>query len=189
MPIPLYLMKWKCMYVLPKVTEVYSVREMQNQILSVHNSLAEFYTASPDELFNVQPIPDGWTIRKNLQHTISVNNMAKILLNLWKPIYKILGKPKKQPTLEQILVSNRLNVSDYGYYPKEIQKSGTDKKNLITRLLLSAEKIKDSLNSKTENELEQTCSPFYGMNLKNFIYFVLKHNIHHANVVKNRLEY
>lgn len=177
------------MYSLPKIVEVTTIEEMQNQILEVHKQLAEFYLSTPDELFQVGPIPEGWTIKKNIQHTISVNKMAIFTLSLWKPLYKLFGKPKNpQPTLEKILVSNRGNLSDYGYYPKEIKKYGKQKEKLIKKLILSAEKLSSSLGSKTLEDLKELSSPFYGMNLKNFLYFILKHNIHHANVVKNRLE-
>ncbi|MCX7999839.1 MAG: DinB family protein [Leptospiraceae bacterium] len=177
------------MYILPEVVEVKTIQEMQKQILDIHNSLAEFYSQTPDELFQVQPIPEGWTIKKNIQHTISVNGMAHFILSLWKPIYKLFGTPKNpQPQLHQILVSNRTNINDYGYYPKEMKNYGKKKQILIKKLVSSCEKLANSLNFMTEKELEDLASPFYGMNLKNFIYFILKHNIHHANVVRIRLE-
>ncbi|MCX8000815.1 MAG: hypothetical protein N3A69_18060, partial [Leptospiraceae bacterium] len=140
-------------------------------------SLVESYAKIPDELFQVQPIPKDWTIKKNIQHTIFVNIMAFFTLSLWKSIYKLFGAPKKsQSQLHEILVSNRTNIIDSGYCPKEIKKYENDKQNLIVRLINSAKKISNSLSSKREKDLVTLISPFYGMNLKNFIYFILKHN-------------
>lgn len=174
---------------LPTIYACKTKEELCKQVLDVNKSLANFYKNIPDEYFSSDAIPEGWSVRRNMKHVISTNITFAFWLGLPPFILKLRGKPKKnQPTVEQIDPTNRHGITYYGKYEKSKSFNPKQKEKLLALIESSAEKVVKQIQKRTEEELDTYAGLFGGGNLRTFCYFLLKHNVHHSNVVRQRLE-
>jgi uncharacterized damage-inducible protein DinB len=174
---------------LPTIYQCNSKDELKTQVINVHKALAEFYKNLPDEIFESPAIPDGWSVKRNMKHVISTNNLFSILIGLPRFLFKLLGKPKSdQPTVEKLDPTNRHGITNYGNYTKSTSRHIQRKEKLLQAIIVSAEKINKAIDKRTEEDLDKLPGPWGGMSLRTFILFTLKHNVHHTNVVRLRIE-
>ncbi len=176
------------MYTLPTVHFSDNKEDLLKQVRYVHKEIVEFYKSTPDELFSTNPIPEGWSIKRNMKHVISSNKIFSIWIGAPRSFLKLFGKPKKAtPSVDKIIPTNRLNITDYGKYSKNSPFPPGEKEKLIQGIFASAEKVCQAIEKRTDEELDSFCAPFGGVNLRTFCHFLLKHNIHHTGVVRTRL--
>ncbi|HMV42061.1 MAG TPA: DinB family protein [Leptospiraceae bacterium] len=176
------------MQTLPTIYPCKNKEDLAKQVIEVHKSIAEFYRSIPDEYFSGDAIPEGWTVRRNMKHVISTNGSFGFWIGLPKFIFKIWRKPSaKQPTIEQLEPTNRRGITYYGKYEKN-QANKEEKEKLLELINASAAKVASQIQKRTEEELDQFAGVFGGMSLRTFCYFLMKHNVHHTNVVRLRLE-
>lgn len=176
------------MNTLPTVHYSETREDLIQQIRDIHHAIVEFYKQTPNELFSTRPIPEGWSIKGNMKHVISSNKIFSSWIGAPGWFLKIFGKPKKKPLpIEKIVPTNRLNVTDYGQYTKHSPAKPGEKEKLIEGIYASTEKLIQAIEKRTDEELDTFRSPFGGHNLRTFCHFLLKHNLHHAGVVRTRL--
>ncbi|MDX1956990.1 MAG: DinB family protein [Leptospiraceae bacterium] len=180
------------MHTFPVLYEVNSKEELLGQVNSVNDSLVEFYRKVPDSMLFSEAVPEGWTIAQNMNHIISTNKMFAFWFSLPNFILKLRGKPSKiQLKLEEIKPTNRAFILDYGSYEvsKTPKSNEAKKEKLLNEIIQSNQRLVLEIQKKSELELEEFSSLFGGMNLKVGVLFLLKHNIHHSNVAKLRLDH
>ncbi len=174
---------------LPTIYPCKTKEELCKQVLEVNQALVNFYKELPDDVFTGDAIPDGWSVRRNMKHVISTNNIFAKWFGLPTYILKLRGKPKaKQPTIEQLDPTNRHGITSYGKYQKNNSFNAQEKAKLLQLILVSAEKVIRQISKRAEEELDSLSGLFGGGSLRTFCYFLLKHNVHHTNVVRMRLE-
>ena len=174
---------------LPTIYPCKTKEELCKQVLEVNQALVNFYKELPDDVFVGDAIPDGWSVRRNMKHVISTNNSFAIWIGLPSFLLKLRGKPKaKQPTIEQLDPTNRHGITSYGKYQKNNSANSQEKAKLLQMILSSAEKVNRQIAKRSEEELDSLSGLFGGASLRTFCYFLLKHNVHHTNVVRLRLE-
>jgi hypothetical protein len=162
--------------------------ELFKQVLDVNQAIADFYKSIPDDIFSGKAIPDGWTVKRNMKHVISTNANFGMWIGFPLFILKLRGKPKsKQPTIEQLDPTNRHGITNYGKYEKS-NPNPKEKEKLLLLIRSSAEKLNRQIAKRSEEELDTLSGLFGGMSMRTFCYFLLKHNLHHTNVVRLRLE-
>lgn len=177
------------METLPTIYACKTKEELGKQVLDVNKSLANFYKNIPDEYFSSDAIPEGWSVCRNMKHVISTNITFAFWLGLPPFILKLRGKPKKnQPTVEQLDPTNRHGITYYGKYEKSKSFNPKQKEKLLALIESSAEKVVKQIQKRTEEELDTYAGLFGGGNLRTFCFFLLKHNVHHSNVVRQRIE-
>ncbi|MBP7281662.1 MAG: DinB family protein [Leptospiraceae bacterium] len=177
------------MQTLPTIYECKTKEELYKQVLDVHQAIIDFYRAVPDEFFGSRAIPDGWTVRRNMKHVVSTNISFGFWVGLPSFILKLFGKPKtKQPTIEALDPTNRHGITDYGKYEKSNSANPKKKEMLLKLIESSAHKMNKHISKRTDEELDNLRGLFGGMTMRTFIYFLLKHNVHHTNIVKLRVE-
>jgi hypothetical protein len=173
---------------LPNLYVCNSKSELQKQVTEVHQALVDFFDSLPNEILALKPIPDGWSIEGNMRHIAQTNRFIAMAIGMWKPLFKVFGKPSEvQPSLEDIPASNRKGITEYGTYPKGETKPCKNKEKLKLEIMQSAQKLNAAIEKRTEEELDTLGAPFK-MSLRTFVYFSLKHNLHHANIVRLRLQ-
>lgn len=174
---------------LPTIYQSKTKEELLKQVLDVHQAIAEFYRSIPEGYFESNAIPDGWSVRRNMKHVIGTNKAFGFFIGLPTFLLKILGKPKaKQPTVDQIDPTNRHGITNYGRYEKTNSANSLKKEKLLRSIQSSAIYINKQIGKRTEEELDTLSGLFGGMSIRTFIHFLLKHNVHHTNVVKLRME-
>lgn len=179
------------MQTLPTVYPCKTKEELQKQVLDVHQSIADFYRSLPDDIFGCRAIPDGWSVKRNMKHVISTNFIFGVWIGLPTSILKIFGKPKaKQPTIDEIVATNRLGITNYGRYENSKSANPEKKSLLLNKIMASAEKLNKQISKHTDEELDNLPGLFGvgGTSLRTLILFLIKHNIHHTNIVKIRME-
>ncbi len=173
---------------LPTIYPCKTKEELFKQVLEVNQAIADFYKNIPDDIFASKAIPDGWSVRRNMKHVISTNANFGIWVGLPPFILKLWGKPKaSQPTIEQLDPTSRHGITNYGKYEKS-NPNPKEKAKLLLLIQASAEKLNGQIAKRSEEELDTLSGLFGGMNMRTFCYFLLKHNVHHTNVVRLRLE-
>jgi hypothetical protein len=175
----------------PVVYDVNTKEELIIQVRSVNSSLIDFYMNVPEDLLFAEAIPSGWTVARNMKHVSSTNNSFSFWIGLPNFFLKYYSKPSlKQLSAAEIVPTNRPNISNYGTYYKLKSKNSNleEKKNLLDKIQFSNEKVINALNKRSQDELLKFASPMGGYNLQNLTLFLLKHNIHHSNVARLRLE-
>ncbi|MCB1192702.1 MAG: DinB family protein [Leptospiraceae bacterium] len=177
------------MYTLPTVHFSENKEDLIQQVRDVHNAIVEFYRSTPDEFFTTDPIPEGWSIKRNMKHVASSNKIFSVWIGAPRFFLKLFGKPKKNPPppVEKIIPTNRLNITDYGKYSRKRHNTPEDREKLVREILASAEKVCQAIEKRTEEELDSFRSPFGGFSLRTFCHFLIKHNLHHTGVVRTRL--
>ncbi len=177
------------MQTLPTIYECKTKEELYKQVLDVHKAIADFYRSLPDDIFGCRAIPDGWSVRRNMKHVISTNFAFGVWVGLPSFILKIFGKPKaKQPTIEALDPTNRHGITNYGRYERTKSPNPKKKEMLLRLIEKSAHKLNKQISKRTEEELDLLKGMFGGMSMRTFIYFLLKHNVHHTHVVKLRID-
>lgn len=172
----------------PVVYNCKTKEDLLRQISEVNDVIVEFYKKVPLNIPQKDAIPDGWSLKKNMKHVINSNNFFSKFIGLPKFLIKIFGKPKNpQIPLEKISPTNRPNITDYGKYTGKENFSTGEKEKIIQNILKSSEKLKNSVQKRTEEELDGLSGLFGGMSLRTFVLFILKHNLHHVNVARLRL--
>lgn len=172
----------------PSVQTVNNKEELILEVKRIHEFLYEFYEGIPIEYFNGNAIPEGWTPRQNLKHLISSNKYFGLWIGAPRFLLSLLGKPKEgQIPIEKISATNRKGIKDYGKYRKDPNPNPRDKEELLKKFRVKIDYLVNQIESRTEDELEKFRAPFGGMNLKTFVFFILKHNLHHSQVVQLRL--
>jgi uncharacterized damage-inducible protein DinB len=176
------------MIALPIVIECKSKDEIIQQTMDVNRAIFNFYKEVPDNLLDSPAIPDGWSIKKNMKHVISTNNgLGRIWFSLPNFLLKLWFKPRiPQINIEKIDPTNRHGITDYGrYFPG--RSHFEEKEKLLSQILTSSEALCETINKRSEEELDSLPGPFGGMSLRTFAYFIMKHNLHHTGVVRTRL--
>lgn len=177
------------MQTLPTIYLCQNKEELFKQVLDVHKAIADFYRDLPDEFFFSKAIPDGWSIRRNMKHVISTNVTFGFWIGLPLFILKLRGKPKaKQPTVEALDPTNRHGITNYGKYEKSNSTNPRKKRILLKMIHASAQGLNKQIAKRSEEELDTLSGLFGGMSLRMFAHFLLKHNVHHTNVVRLRME-
>lgn len=177
------------METLPIVHDCKTKEELIEQANSVHKAIAEFYKNIPDNLFNGEAIPDGWSVKRNMKHVVSTNVFFAKWIGLPAFILKRFPKPsEKQLNAQTMVVTNRKGITDYGKYNTSRHPHLFLKEKLLKAISASNEKLCRAINKRTEEELDSLPAPFGKMTLRVFILFILKHNVHHTNVVRLRVE-
>ncbi len=173
----------------PTVTYSETKEELIEQFISVHDFLYEFYKETPLGYFNSKGFPDGWSIKRNLKHVISSNYSFGIWIGIPTFILKLFGKIKKAHyNIDKVHPTNRKGITDYGRYLKSEKNSQLEKDKLLSQLKESCEHICKKIDKRSEEELNELRGFFLNMNMRMFCLFVLKHNLHHSNVVNLRLK-
>lgn len=176
------------MIALPVVCACKTKEELIKQVKEVGNALVQFYKELPDELFSSPAIPDGWSIEKNMKHIVKSNNGLGLWIGLPKSVLKMRGTPnKEQPPVQELRPTNRPELFDYGQYAEPSKPNPFQKDFLLKRLRHSFEKLIPKIEHRTEEELDTLPGLFGGMSLRTFVYFLLKHSIHHTSVVRVRV--
>ena len=172
----------------PEVIESKTKQELIDQVRSCHLALRDFYSSIPDEYFLSDPLPDGWTIQRNIKHISSSNKFVAKWISAPSFLFKLLGKLKADPIpLKSIHATNRPGLTDYGQYPIGKKISPSAKNEIIERFILSGEIVCKAIEKRTEEEMHEFRGIVRGTNLNGLVYFILKHAMHHTNVVKLRL--
>ncbi len=172
----------------PVVCECPTKAKLTQQVIDIHSFLAEYFLSIPEDLFTVEPEPEGWSIKENIQHIVTINNWSAVYIGMYRPILALFGKASvNQLKPEEIIPTNRKNVLNYGKYSYKT-KPYLKKSILCEKILSSAQKLNFAIEKRTEEELDTFVVPILKMSLRTFVYFLLKHNLHHANVVRLRLE-
>ncbi len=173
----------------PTVTYSETKQDLINQFYSIHTFLYEFYKETPLEFFNSKGYPDGWSIKRNLKHVISSNYSFGIWIGAPSFFLKLFGKIKHSHRfVDKINATNRNGITDYGKYFKSESNQQSEKDELLKQLQESCEHICKKIDKRSEQELNEFRGFFLNMSLKMFCLFVLKHNLHHSNVVNLRLK-
>ena len=173
----------------PTIVYSESKEDLIKQYISVNDFLYKFYKETPLEYFNSKGFPEGWSIKRNLKHVISSNYSFGLWIGAPSFFLNLFGKIKKSHhSIEKINPTNRNGITDYGRYLKSENNSQKEKDKLLKQLNESCDHICRKIEKRTENELDEFRGFFLNINLKMFCLFVLKHNLHHSNVVNLRLK-
>lgn len=173
----------------PTIYPCQTKEELYKQVTDVHKAIADFYRSLPPELFDCHAVPDGWSVKRNMKHVISTNYSFGFWVGLPAFILKLRGKPKeKQLSIDAIVPTNRSGITNYGRYEKSHPIHLHRRDKLLEMIPISAEKLNGNIAKRSEEELDTLAGIFSGMSLRTFIYFLLKHNLHHTNVVRLRIE-
>ncbi|MBW7857876.1 MAG: hypothetical protein H3C43_06225 [Leptonema sp. (in: Bacteria)] len=174
---------------LPTVVFSKTNAELIQQIGDIHNQLAAFYRSIPADRMMVDAEPRGWPAFKNIKHSASINKVFAFYVGLPVWLLRLRGKPRRpNVTLDILVPTNRPQITDHGSYPKGEPIDSNRLNTLLVELLRSSEKLKKSVETKTNEELDTLQSLFGGMTLRMFVHFLLKHNLYHASVVRYRIE-
>ncbi len=176
------------MQTLPILRHSRTIPDLENQIREVHRSLADFYRSVPLDLFTSDGVPEGWSAKRNLMHVTKTNFLIVIWSKLPKWVLRIWPKPNNTDSLERLQATNRPGISEYGSYLKSEPFSEQEREKLIEKMLLSSEKVVQSLSKRTEEDMDKFTAFISGASIRMFYHFLLKHNIHHTNVVRIRLK-
>lgn len=171
---------------LPVVRSCKTREELASHIDEIHAGLCAFLRDVPEELLFSPAEPEGWTVAKNIKHIASTNRLMSRWINLPNWIIKLRGKPRQQ-TIEELLPTNRPNISNYGRYPQPTRVRPGAREQLAEGLLTSADRLKKAILKRSETELDSLAGAFGGMSLRAFVLFTLKHGVHHAGVARTRL--
>jgi hypothetical protein len=177
------------MQAFPTVYPCSTKKDLMKQVTDVHKVLMEFYKSIPDDVFNSKGLPDGWSPKGNALHVIGSNNGFGLWLTIPSSVLKYFFKPRKIPhTIEELKATNRFGISNYGRYKESKPLSPEKREKIIQAILDSADKLNRRIDKHTDSDLDNLLGLYDGMSLKTLVYFLLKHNIHHTNVVRLRLE-
>lgn len=159
-----------------------------SQIESTQKALLDFYRSFPDEKLNCPGVPEGWSAARNMKHVASTNKYFGIWIGLPNWFLRLLGRPGKVEPVEKQSPTNRPGITDYGTYPGKYPARPGEKEQLLALIEQSGKKLRAKVEARTEEELDSLKGPFGGMNLRVLALFVLKHNIHHTGVAKQRMD-
>jgi len=173
----------------PNVEYNENKEDLIKQYNLINDFLYEFYKSTPLEYFNSKGYPEGWSVKRNLKHVISSNYSFGKWIGAPSSFLKLFGKVRKPHLLvDKIKPTNRNGITDYGRYLKSENNKQEEKDKLLQQLNESNAYICGKINKRTEDELNEFRGFFLNNNLKMFCLFVLKHNLHHSNVVNLRLK-
>lgn len=176
------------MQTLPTVQFSRTVPELETQIRETHKSLADFYRSVPLDLFNADGKPEGWSPKRNLKHVTKTNNLILIWAKLPRWFIGLWPKPKNTDSVEKLRPTNRPGLTEYGSYTKSDPFTEEERERMIEEMLLSSENVAKSVSKWSEEDLDRLPGLFGGVSLRMFYLFLLKHNLHHTNVVRIRLK-
>lgn len=159
-----------------------------SQIESTQKALLDFYRSFPDDKLNSPGVPEGWSAARNMKHVVSTYGYFGVWIGLPKWLLRLFGKPGLVKPVEEQSPTNRPGITDYGTYPGKHPATPGQKEKLLARIEESGNKFRAKVESRSEEELDSFKGPFGGMNLRVFALFILKHNLHHTNVAKLRIE-
>ena len=174
---------------LPKLKACNTKLELIEEIQRVHKELIDYYLQIPAEYYFAKSIPDGWTVIRNIKHIASTTMLFNFLLKIPKPIKRLFGKPKTSLIdIDKLIVSNRPLMYDYGKYIKISKYNKSIDKTKYTDLIqISSDKLIKTIETYSDNELDTIKGALGAMNTKSVLHFLLKHNIHHTNVTRQRI--
>lgn len=179
----------RSMRTLPKIAASGTKDELSVQIDTVHQAIADFYREIPEEMLFSEAEPEGWSPARNMKHVISTNRSLSIWISLPAFLIKLRGRPSKiQPGVDKISPTNRPGIIDYGKYPRPGKIDAKKKEEMLAEIIQSAEKVKKAMAKWSEEDLDRLSGLFGGYSLRTFVHFLLKHNLHHTNVVRARFE-
>ncbi|MBI3396672.1 MAG: DinB family protein [Spirochaetia bacterium] len=174
---------------MPVVKHSATKQELLQQIDDVHNAIMDFYRDVPDDIIMSSADPEGWSVVRNMKHVASTNKLMSRWVGMPGGLLKLLGRPKKPGLkVEDLVPTNRPNLREYGRYHTHEKSHPEVKARLLEKIAASVTRLKHAVDKRTEEELDIRRAPFGGMTLRMFVHFVLKHNIHHTNVARTRLE-
>lgn len=177
------------MRALPTVVFSPTREDLLAQIDSVHEALVEFFREVPAEFLLSAGDPDGWSVAKNMGHIASTNRLMAHYIGMPTILLLLMGRPpREQPTVEDLRPTNRPHMHDYGCYHRGRSCRLPRRERALLAIANSAEALKRAVLRRTDEELDRFRGPFGGLSLRLFVHFVLKHNVHHANVVRTRLK-
>ena len=178
------------MKVFPVIKESDSLEKLLVQVREVHEFLYEFYRDIPSNLFEAKAIPEGWSPRRNLEHIISSNKYFGLWIGAPRFLLKLWGEPRKvQIPIEKIDPTNRKAYREYGIYePTEVSQVEENREKLLGKFKNSISYLEEKISKRTDIELDTFKAVIGGMSLRTFVYFILKHNLHHSQVVQMRLQ-
>jgi uncharacterized damage-inducible protein DinB len=174
---------------LPKLQLCNTKVELISEMQRIHKELINYYLQIPEEYYFAKSIPDGWTVIRNIKHLASTTYLFNLLLKIPKPIKKLFGKPRSKPIdLDRLVVSNRPLMHDYGKYIKiNREVKNLDKTKYTDLIQNSVNKLVSTIETYTDEELDNIKGALGSMSTKDILHFLMKHNIHHTNVTRQRI--
>lgn len=173
---------------LPHVIFSDTREKLLGQIEDVHIAILEFFREVPDDLLLAPAEPEGWTALKNMKHIASTNRVMSFWIRMPAGILRIYGRPTEpQPRVEDLVPTNRPFVKDHGCYRMHCICEHSRVERIRNQIIRSTEILKRAVGRRSEEELDRLKGPFRGMSLRTFVHFVLKHNLYHTGVVRERL--
>ncbi len=181
------------MRLLPVVTFARTRQELIAQIDAVFEELLAFYRELPADRMLVSGEPQGWTVRKNLHHITAVIRLAARYIGLPAWLIALFGKPepdtrKPEEVLEEITVTNRPHMTDYGSYGRGKPIDEKSREKDLQALREAGQRLKEAVMKRTEEELDTLRVPFLNRSLRMLAHSVLKHSLYHTSVVRYRME-
>jgi hypothetical protein len=162
--------------------------EVLEQLEAAQKAIMDFYRSVPYEKLNCPGVPEGWSPARNMKHVISTNKFFGLWIGLPAWFLRLFGKPDPRKTVEASSPTNRPGITDYGTYPGSYPAKPGQKEELLRQIDESGKKFGARIAGRTEEELDTLKGAFGGMSLRAFALFVLKHNMHHTGVAKQRLD-
>lgn len=181
------------MRLLPVVTFCRTKPELIEQIDRIYRELAEFYQELPADRMLVSGEPQGWTVRTNIRHITAVTRLAARYIGLPSWFIALFGKPesdarKPEEVLEEITVTNRPHMTDYGSYGRGKPIDEKTREKDLQALREAGQRLQEAVMKRTEEELDCLRVPFPNRSLRMLAHSVLKHSVYHSSVVRYRME-
>lgn len=172
----------------PTIVTCGTKAEILAQLAKTQESLIEFYKSVPADRWNSAGTPEGWSPARNAKHVASTYRFFGTWIGLPAWFLRLLGKPGPQKPVEELSPTNRPGIKDYGFYRPGKPVPDAERSRLLSLIEETGQRFQQKIESRSEEELDTLKGAFGGMSLRVFSLFVLKHNIHHTNVARLRLE-
>jgi hypothetical protein len=173
----------------PVITISENKADLIKQIEDIYSFFNEFFLSIPLGYYSKNAIPEGWKIETNIKHLVTTTYLATYWLNAPNFFLKLFGvyKPKKIK-IEKKMVTNRPGLDDYGKYIliEEVKFTQENLDNYLLKLKKSKDKLILSIQNRSDEEMYKFKFPLGGLNLIGLCLLLLKHNLHHCQVVNSR---
>ncbi len=173
----------------------HSKEEILASLEDVSKKVKDFYTALPPELFFHDRL-GGWSPAQNLSHLTFIASLAVPLLYLPRFLFLPFGKQAQQrdyTTLQRDYLGSKKPIYIGPLAPASIQPPSNGKdviQNLAFEWLKVSKNLGNAIQSIPEEDLDDYSLPHPSMgmlSLREMLYVLLIHPIHHTYKVEQKL--
>jgi hypothetical protein len=173
----------------PIIHDSFTKKDLLAQFDIYAEEMVAFYESLPLDMFRSKSSVPGWTIEKNYKHICGSTKIFYFMFFIPKFIFKLFGKPKNpQLKIKDFGPPTERPDAILGKYVGKGEISVKERDKITEKWRNINRKFRSKIEKFSEEDLENTNTPIAGYNLRQIVLFVMLHNIHHANIVRKRLE-